>query len=118
MNYTLTSPCAHCPFRKDIPAYLTKRRVQGFKEALVDDQQTFACHETTKHRGGDNPFNEGAVTADTQHCAGAMVLLERLEKPNQMMRIAERLGLYDRRKLNMEAPVFKNFRDMIKAQPS
>jgi hypothetical protein len=29
-------------------------------------------------------------------------MLERCEQPDQMMRIAERLGLYDRTKLDME----------------
>lgn len=29
------------------------------------------------------------------HCAGAMIVLEHEERPNQIMRIAERLGFYD-----------------------
>ena len=52
------------------------------------------------------------------HCAGALILLEKLNLPSQMMRIAERLGMYDRRKLDMLAPVFDSFVAMIKAQPS
>ena len=43
---------------------------------------------------------------NAEHCAGALIFLEAQEQPNQMMRIAERLGLYDRRKLDMESPVF------------
>jgi len=45
-------------------------------------------------------------------------LLEKLERPSQMMRICERIGMYDRRKLDMDAPVFESFEDMIDAQPS
>jgi hypothetical protein len=33
-----------------------------------------------------------------------------------MMRIGERLGLYDRRKLDMRAPVFASFDAMARAQ--
>lgn len=35
-----------------------------------------------------------------------------------MMRIAERIRLYDARKLDMDAPVFDTFDEMIDAQPS
>lgn len=39
------------------------------------------------------------------HCAGALIFLEKRNRPNQMMRIAERTGSYDRRTLDMKAPV-------------
>lgn len=55
-------------------------------------------------------------TGDEQHCAGALILLEKLDRPSQMMRISERIGMYDRRKLDMDAPVFDTFRKMITAQ--
>ena len=45
-------------------------------------------------------------TEDSQHCGGAMILLEKIDRPNQMMRIMERIGGYDRRKLKMDADVF------------
>lgn len=32
-----------------------------------------------------------------------------------MMRISERIGMYDRRKLNMDAPVYDSFAEMIEA---
>jgi hypothetical protein len=41
----------------------------------------------------------------TPHCAGALIFLEKREEPHQMMRICERLGMYDRTKLNMNANV-------------
>ena len=34
--------------------------------------------------------------------------MERESSPNQLMRIAERVGHYDHRKLNMDAPVFED----------
>jgi len=32
------------------------------------------------------------------------------------MRIAERIGIYDRTKINMNAPIFDSFDEMIEAQ--
>lgn len=115
MNYHLTAPCDNCPFRTDVAPYLTKSRVRDIEQGLVDGQQSFPCHKTTV----DSKDADGQMeaTPKSEHCAGAMILLERLEKPNQMMRIAERLGMYDFRKLNMKSPVFKTFTAMRKAQP-
>jgi hypothetical protein len=44
-------------------------------------------------------------------------VLERMEQPSQMMQICERIGLYDARKLDMDAPVFDSLEDWIEAQP-
>jgi len=110
MNFKMTQPCAHCPFRKDIRPYLTRGKVREIERSLV--HACFPCHETTQHD------DDGAYlkTEEETHCAGALILLEKLERPSQMMRIAERLHLYDRRKLNMKAPVFRSFKAMITAQ--
>jgi hypothetical protein len=122
--YSMTSPCNNCPFRTDIPAYLTPERVEEIQEGLVRSE--FYCHKTTKH--GDEEYDEevedddGAGSRDylrkggEKHCAGALILLEKLEQPSQMMRIAERLRIYDARKLDMTAPVFDTFEDMVEAQ--
>jgi hypothetical protein len=48
--------------------------------------KTFQCHKTLH-------------TAKAEHCAGAMLYLEREGQPNQLMRIAERFGYYDPEKL-------------------
>lgn len=55
--------------------------------------------------------NQGTIvpTKDSQHCAGALIFLEKIEEPHQMMRICERLGMYDRTKLDMDAPVFESW---------
>ena len=112
MNYDLTEPCPQCPFRTDIEPFLRYERVIELKEALLYRQGTFSCHKTNTH----DEDGEAIETDDSKHCAGAMILLEKLEKPNQMMRIAERLGMYDRHKLKMDAPVFDDFDEMADAQ--
>lgn len=116
MRYDMTTPCAKCPFRTDIPGYLSRARVRSLERDLVQGQASFTCHQTTVPMD-DDEGDEMKDGPNAQHCAGAMILLERLEKPNQMMRIAERLRMYDFTKLDMKAPVFKTFAAMAKAQP-
>lgn len=113
MNFNLKRPCRLCPFRYNIKGFLTKERVKDLESGLIDQQATFTCHETNEY---DDETGEGIESKESKHCAGALILLEKLESPNQMMRISERLGFYDRRKLDMEAPVFDSFDDMIDAQ--
>lgn len=106
MNYALTSPCENCPFRRDVPGYLHPGRVTEIERSL--ERATFPCHKTTEF----DDDGQARATAKTQHCAGALILLEKLERPSQMMRISERCGFYDRRKLKIDAPVFDNFNQM------
>lgn len=112
MNYDLKKPCSNCPFRTDIKFYLDPERVEEICDAIVHQQATFACHKTTIACKEDES-DEMLVGPKTQHCAGAMIMLEHMEKPNQMMRIMERVGGYDRTKLKMNSPVFKNAEDMV-----
>lgn len=111
MNYNLTKPCANCPFRNDIQPYLRPERVEEIEHSLVRSE--FPCHKTIKYT--DQHWH-GRETPKTEHCAGALILLEKIEQPSQMMRIAERIGLYDRRRLDMGAPVFDDFEEMRFAQ--
>lgn len=111
MNFNITTPCKNCPFRTDRPSqegWLGEDRATEIMEAISDLQQSFPCHKTTEATLGEraDPKNE-------QHCAGALIMLEKLERPNQMMRIAERLGFYNRHGLDMEAPVFDDPDDFI-----
>lgn len=109
MKFDLRKPCANCPFRTDINFPLAQERVEQIVEAITDLDQTFACHKTVKH----DDDGEHVHSKNEQHCAGALILLERIQRPNQMMRIAERCGFYDRHKLEMDAPVFGSADEMI-----
>jgi hypothetical protein len=110
MKFELVRPCKDCPFRSDITFYLTPKRVREILDSITTRQQTFSCHKTNSFEDD----GEIVETKDSQHCAGAMILLERINRPNQMMRIAERLRIYDRAKLEMESPVFRTPAAMIK----
>lgn len=102
MKFDLIKPCKECPFRTDRPGYLRPQRVDEITDALMAGE-TFQCHKT---------IDKG----EPQHCAGATIFLEANEAPNQMMRIAERLGLYDHTKLDMDSPVFTDADEMIDHQ--
>lgn len=105
MNFDLINPCKDCPFRADKPSqqhWLGEARAEEICQALINKQQTFQCHKTL-----DLPKDKH------QHCAGAMIMLEHMQKPNQMMRIAVRLGMYDHTKINMNASVFTNPEDFV-----
>lgn len=99
MNYTMTEPCADCPFLKKNAKSYGLRRLKGFASG------EFPCHRTAKVVDDDEGASEFQPTVKSLHCAGALIFLEKREAPHQMMRICERLGMYDRTKLNMKAAV-------------
>jgi hypothetical protein len=110
MKFDMRRPCNNCPFRSDIKFPLDVERVEEIVHSITREDQTFACHKTTRH----GYEGEHIPHKDEQHCAGALIMLEKMENPNQMMRIAERLGVYDRHKLDMNyAPVYEDGDDMI-----
>lgn len=62
----------------------------------------FPCHQTAD---ADNEESKFRATDKSVHCAGALIFNEKRDTPNQMMRICERLGFYNRSKLDMTANV-------------
>ena len=103
MHYRMTTPCDECPFLKPEVSGMkfTKKQLEGHASG------EFPCHKQsdlreTEDKGTIFVEKKGGKTA---HCAGALIYLEKRNRPHQMMRIAERLGMYDHTKLNMEAPV-------------
>jgi hypothetical protein len=115
MKFDLKAPCRECPFRTDVRPYLRPGRVREILDAIIGRQQTFACHKTVDYSGAEDGESDGVVGDNSQNCAGALILLEKIERPNQMMRIAERLGFYDRRKLKMKSSVYQSPEQMIAA---
>ena len=85
-------PCANCPF-KGGDSYLRRDRRAEIAQALQRGQ-SFHCHETVDYDDhADGTENPGTVTADSKECAGAVILTERSGGSQQMVRIAERLGM-------------------------
>lgn len=95
MRFDLNQPCKDCPFIKKSSTNMTL--AEGRLDGIISDirhDMSFTCRKTLNLK-----------TNEQQHCAGALIFLERENNPNQMMRIAERLGRYDRTKLKMEADI-------------
>jgi hypothetical protein len=92
----MTTPCSECPFLKG----------SGFTySSLVEHARgEFPCHMACDLSEDDGVFREKR-NGKTPHCAGALIFLEKQGKSHQMMRITERVGGYDRSKLDMDAPV-------------
>lgn len=72
----------------------------------------FCCHKTTEVSEETGDYSP---KPESQHCAGALIFREKQNAPHQMMRICERLGLYDRTKLDMNAPVFASMAEVRRA---
>lgn len=105
MKFDMKKPCDDCPFRRDGKGIrLMDNRWEELTDALVCQQETFTCHKTVRYdlAEEDEDGNEHhPADGNEQHCAGAAIWLESINRPNQMMRIAERLSLYDRRALDL-----------------
>lgn len=105
--YRLTTPCTDCPFRTDKPFFLATGRAEEIAEATSDPGGgEFHCHKTTEETG----------TGKVAVCAGWLIVMEKSYGANQMMRISERLGMYDASRLDMDAPVYDSLEDFIEAK--
>ncbi len=83
MNYTMTTPCDTCPFTM---------KTFSMKSLREHASGEFACHKTCDLDEEESVFTP---RKDSVHCAGALIFLEKRNQPHQMMRISERLGMYD-----------------------
>lgn len=98
MQYTMTTPCDACPFSAG--SGFTVSQLERFARG------EFACHKACKLVEDEEGVAEYRARNDkTPHCAGALIYLEKLGRSHQMMRICERVGLYDHTKLDMSVQV-------------
>lgn len=104
----LNKPCDNCPFRKDRPqqqGWLGRERAVEIAEAVLRGDQTFQCHKTLHDK------DKGTM------CAGALSMLKQAsaeQSPfgNQMVQVAERLGLYRPEDTDTSVPVFTTIEEM------
>lgn len=110
--FRLKKVCADCPFRADKDFHgLRAERVSDIAQSLRDGA-TFHCHSTLDYSRSDDLDADGEpespVVAKSQFCAGALATMEQGGEANQIVRIAERLGLYDSEEFDWESqPVFE-----------
>lgn len=78
----------------------------SMRQLMAHASGEFPCHKASKleddGEGSEHYVQKGE---ETPHCAGVLIFLEKRRKSHQMMRIAERIGLYDHTKLDMKAKV-------------
>lgn len=106
MKLDLRTPCQNCPFRTDVRPFLNPKRVAEILEAIVEQDATFSGHQHNQFEEDEDGECAVIEGREARHCAGAAILLEKIGQPNQWMRIAERMGWYDRHRLKMDAPVY------------
>lgn len=102
--YRLVRPCSNCPFRLDVEPYLGPERVEEIARSVAGGAE-FYCHKTTKISEDDDGNADVSIAANSQVCAGSLILMAKAGEPNQMVRVSERLGLLDMGLLDMDAPV-------------
>ena len=99
MKYNMTKPCDACPFLEG--SRFTDLRLRELCRG------EFPCHKASdivEDSDGVEEYRQ-KPNGKTPHCAGALIYLEKRNRPHQMMRICERIGVYARTKLNMETKV-------------
>lgn len=113
MEYNLTEPCRDCPFRNDRghAFFMNRDRAEDIVEGILTGPG-FPCHKTATW----DDEGEQVLRKHSQHCAGALIMCENEGTASQMMRIAERIGVYDHQKLNMDAPVYGSFDEFFDHQ--
>lgn len=129
------TPCKNCPFRTDIEGYLNPARAEEIADAVLTHDQSFICHKSIdyndreiaaefEHDGeedeNDPPRQFPIDYQDNMMCAGAEIFYQhheaRGEAGNQVLQLAERFGIRDPKRLNMEAPVFTSKKAFMDAQ--
>lgn len=98
MDYDMKKPCESCPFRRGTPMRLTTSRVRDVVGGMLKSNGgEFPCHKTIENleddHGEDAGFRE--KNGKGKHCCGALIFAEKNRTSTQMMRICERIGMYD-----------------------
>lgn len=110
--FNLKKPCNNCPFRK---GFGERYRLPEDRLREIMTATSFDCHKTTRTVENSDGSTDRVSTRDSQHCVGLMVILDRLNRPNQMMRIGERMGMIDYSTLDPKGEVYDSWSDAMDA---
>lgn len=102
-HFKLKIACNNCPFRKHGAIELAAHRLEDIASYLLnDDMTTFQCHKTVHnpHTGGEfNDDGEYMASGKESMCVGAMIYLEKQNRPTVMMRLGRSMSYYHPDKL-------------------
>lgn len=109
--FDLKKPCDKCPFRKTAQKrWLGRQRATEIAEGIGGDTHaSFSCHKT-------NGFDRNGVTTEietSQHCAGAMIVLDKINNPNIMMRRGAIHKVFDAGQLKDKTKVFDTLGEFV-----
>lgn len=110
MDFKLRKPCTACPWRSDRHPFFGISK-NGYARTLeltesLQGNHVFPCHKTATWEDTDDGDIKQVQNEKTQACAGALITMEKSDHPGNLLRIAERLGLYDRNTLDMTQPTY------------
>jgi hypothetical protein len=121
MDYDMKKPCECCPFRRGTAMRLTTGRVRDVVGGMLKSNGgEFPCHRTIEHLEGDQGEDAGfrEKNGKGKHCCGALIFAEKNRTSTQMMRICERIGMYDAAALMADKEVvdsvFDTFAEALK----
>jgi hypothetical protein len=108
--FELAAPCENCPFLRAGGVRLLPARVREIAGTMLSPAGgPFFCHQTV-----DYADDFGAITVESQHCAGALLFALRNGSETQIMRQARRLG-WDPAALRGYERVFDGVDEMLQA---
>lgn len=110
--FDLKRPCINCPFRK---GQGSKFRLRGERLAEICNSPSFQCHKTVVYGEADDGEESHSPGAKPQHCAGLAAVLHRMNWPNQIMRIAERIGSLDCATLDPDNEAYATWAEVLRA---
>lgn len=91
--YRTLKYCGNCPFLDNGKAInLRDGRVDSIKESLRKGE-TFSCHKTVYNLDENMEIQEEEIPL--KMCYGAYQYLKSINKPNQVMQLASRMGIED-----------------------
>lgn len=99
---TKKEPCETCPFRTDRDVHLNP----GIAREMADNLKgggSQPCWETVED------WDENGVpvySENEEHCAGALIVLERAYQKTAWMKWSAKIGRYDKSQLDMDAPTY------------
>lgn len=117
--FKLKRPCKTCPFRIGQGSKFGLGRAR-LREIFAG--AAFQCHGTIDYSGEtgakfDHDPGEDAPSAGDhpQQCAGLMAVLLRDHRPNQIMRLAMRLGYLKRAEIDPGKEAYASVRQAVRA---
>lgn len=104
IRFKLRRPCAECPFKKTTPLHRgVALNLDTLAESLRDETFAHSCHRTDSR----SDYRQAKrYRGEIQHCAGALIMMEKSGCVSLPMANAMAFGELDVKRLDMAAPVY------------